>query len=131
MLKDFDFTSESILRTNDGYRNTGSKLIVRDTRVQALNKAPEQVLMTKTERSKKSFNCGRKGTLQMNDGSESWEVVKTMTRGLGGRHLRVSDAPIRVILLRTARATRTMRMMISQLQRCSFLLYYRGEHGKK
>lgn len=84
MLKDLEATCESIMSTNDAYQNAASKIIVRDTSVQALNEAAEQELITKTKWSKKGFNCGKEAHFGRDCRQQKLAVVPTMIRRSGG-----------------------------------------------
>lgn len=59
--KEFDVTSEAVVKMNDSHIDAVLKLILRETRLKSLDNAPEQVLLTKAKMLIKCFKCGRKG----------------------------------------------------------------------
>ena len=59
--KEFDVTAEAALGAELTYHDVVARLIIRETRLKALDEAPEKALMTLTKKDRRCFNCGRRG----------------------------------------------------------------------
>lgn len=88
------------------YHDVGSTFTVLEALWQAVDDAPEQVLVTKIKGSKKCSNCRKKGQFAGECWKQKMAVVRPMIRSLRGSHDRGSNAARWVMSLGTVRATR-------------------------